>query len=83
MKFNFRPEAYILNYESEREKRGKIKSFSTYRELKKNIKSLIKDSPIGKVIVNRVNNTKHKFWVEYWKLDFNGEPFIYGTNRTP
>lgn len=83
MRFNFRPEAYILNYKSKTETRGKIKSFPTYRELKKNIKSLIKDSPISKVIVNRVNGSKHKFWVEYWTLDYNGEPFIYNTERIP
>jgi hypothetical protein len=64
---------------------GKTIIFSTYREVKKNMKLLLdrcieekrlKDYTNARVRVNRSIRGEWGEWFEYWRYDLNRKPFI-------
>ena len=50
--------------------------FNTYRELKKNLPLLIKESYYDEVAVYRTRGAGWNEWFEYWRLDDKGKPVL-------
>ena len=56
---------------------GQTTSFSTYAEVKRNMKLLLQRSNDNEVRVNRSRRGEWGEWFEYWSMS-NGKPVITG-----